>query len=373
MELSNLVEQINQIHDYFQKEAVQQVNTSLTIRNWLVGLRLYEYEQKGQDRAAYGTRLYKVIAKQLASIKGLSESRLYLCKDFYLGYPQIFLTVSRKFPSSQLLPQTTVLQSVSLQDETLEIPQNEGDLLVSRLSFSHFIEILKAETPLKRFFYETECIKNNWNLQELKRAIETLLFERTGLSIDKESVIQKIRQKTVLKVTDVMRNPYILVFLELKEAHEYSEKELETAIINHLQDFLIELGRGFCFEARQKRITFDNEHYFIDLVFYHRILRCHVLIDLKIGSFDHADAGQMNLYLNYYRENEMIEGDNPPVGIILCAQKNDALVHYATGNLSQQVFVSKYLVNLPKAEELKRFVEREQNYFKTKVQNKDKL
>jgi predicted nuclease of restriction endonuclease-like (RecB) superfamily len=180
------------------------------------------------------------------------------------------------------------------------------------------------------------------------------------LSTDKEGVISKIREKSVLEATEIMRNPYLLEFLELKEEHQYSEEELETAIINHLQAFLIELGRGFCFEARQKRITFDNEHYRIDLVFYHRLLSCHVLIDLKIGTFDHADAGQMNMYLNYYHENEIIEGDNPPVGIILCAQKNDTLVHYATRSLSQQIFVSKYLVNLPKEEELKIFIEREQ-------------
>ena len=361
MELSHLLANINQVHTYFQNEAVQQVNTTLSLRNWLIGYYLYEYEQQGRDRAAYGERLYKVIASRLKQIKGLSEPRLYLCKDFYLAYPQIFLTASRKSESDSFFGQIAEnLSQPILSTGLSKIQLNDADLLLSRLSFSHFIELLKAETPLKRTFYEVESIKNNWKVRELKRAIETLLFERTGLSTDKEGVISKIRENTVLQATEIMRNPYLLEFLELKEEHQYSEEELETAIINHLQEFLIELGRGFCFEARQKRITFDNEHYRIDLVFYHRLLRCHVLIDLKIGTFDHADAGQMNMYLNYYRENEMIEGDNPPVGIILCAQKNDTLVHYATGSLSQQIFVSKYLVNLPKEEELKTFIDREQ-------------
>ena len=159
---------------------------------------------------------------------------------------------------------------------------------------------------------------------------------------------------------DVFRDPYILEFLELKEEYEYTELELEQAIINHLQIFLLELGKGFCFESRQKRITFDNTHYYIDLVFYHRILRCNILIDLKLGDFNHADAGQMNVYLNYYNENEKNEGDNPPVGIILCANKNESLVRYATTGLSQQIFVSKYLINLPDEDQLKQIIMEEQ-------------
>ena len=340
MELSHLLANINQVHSYFQNEAVQQVNTALSLRNWLVGYYLYEYEQQGKDRAAYGKRLYKVIASKLKQIKGLSERALYTCIEFYKAYPQILQTVSAKFKHQNFLISNGRFVSSEMDNN---LRQTDADLLLSRLSFSHFIELLKAETPLKRTFYEVESIKNNWKVKELKRAIETLLFERTGLSTDKEGVIGKIRENTVLQATEIMRNPYLLEFLELKEEHQYSEEQLETAIINHLQEFLIELGRGFCFEARQKRITFDNEHYRIDLVFYHRLLRCHVLIDLKIGTFDHADAGQMNMYLNYYQENEMIEGDNPPVGIILCAQKNDTLVHYATWefiatNLCEQIF-----------------------------------
>lgn len=190
--------------------------------------------------------------------------------------------------------------------------------------------------------------------------MDSMLFERTGLSKEKQAVLEKHRAGAGLKPQDIIRNPYVLEFLGLEEKPEYTENDLEQAIIGHLQKFLLEAGRGFCFEARQRRISFDNRHYRIDLVFYHRILKCHVLFDLKIGQFDHSDAGQMNLYLNYYRENEMMNGDNLPVGVILCAEKNQALVHYATGGLAQQIFVSKYLLNLPSEEELKQIVREEQ-------------
>ncbi|WP_218149254.1 PDDEXK nuclease domain-containing protein [Chitinophaga sp. YR573] len=205
-----------------------------------------------------------------------------------------------------------------------------------------------------------EAIKNNWSVRDLQRAINSMLFERTGLSTDKQAVLKSHIKEEPLKPEDIFRNPYMLEFLGLEEKAIYTESELEEAIINHLQTFLLEMGRGFCFEARQKRITFDNTHYHIDLVFYHRILKCHVIIDLKIGEFTHADAGQMNVYLNYYKENELNEGDNPPIGIILCASKSENLVRYATAGLPQQVFVSKYLINLPSEHELTNIIEEEQ-------------
>ncbi|WP_197286244.1 PDDEXK nuclease domain-containing protein [Pedobacter sp. PACM 27299] len=233
--------------------------------------------------------------------------------------------------------------------------------LLTQLNFSHFIELIRVEDTLKRHFYEVEAVKNAWKVRDLARAIDTLLFERTGLSANKAAVIAKIRNNQKVEMTDVIKNPYLLEFLGLEEKSEYTEHDLESAIIDHLQHFLTEMGRGFCFEARQKRITFDNVHYRIDLVFYHRILKSHILLDLKLGRYDHADAGQMNLYLNYYRKHEMSEGDNPPVGIILCADKNDALVEYTTTGLSNEVFVSKYLVQLPSKETLEAFIRNEMN------------
>jgi len=235
------------------------------------------------------------------------------------------------------------------------------ELLLSRLSYSHFIELIRVEDELQRLFYEVEAIKNNWNIRELRRAIDTSLAFRTIMSTNKEAVIAKIKNLKPTTNAEVIRNPYILEFLDLDEKPEYNESELEQQILNHLQEFLIELGTGFCFEARQKRITFNNKHYRIDLVFYHKILKCNVLIDLKLNEFDYPDAGQMNLYLNYYKDNEMSEGDNPPIGIILCSEKDNTLVKYTTAGMDDHLFVSKYLVKLPEKKIFENFIKRELN------------
>ena len=385
MNLSQLISAIQSTHEQAQRYAHQQVNNSLTIRNWLTGFYLFHFEQNGEDRAEYGARLYRTIAENLKAqgLKGFSFTALHQYKQFYQTYPSFIQTVSELFTDMR----SSIVQALSEQSQSEEnmiwgtvsaifesMPHhlnentsilNESDLsfppeiLLSRLSFSHFIELINADTPLKRAFYEVQTIKNNWSVRELNRAMSTLLFERTGLSTNKETVIAKAKDLIPALPVDVVKNPYFLEFLGLEEKPEYSESDLEEAIINHLQKFLIELGRGFCFEARQKRITFNNKHYRIDLVFYNRILKCHVLIDLKVGEFDHADAGQMNMYLNYYRKNEMTEHDNLPVGIILCAGKNDALVEYATTGLPQEVFVSKYLVQLPSVDELRKLIQKD--------------
>ncbi|MBL7826440.1 MAG: DUF1016 family protein [Saprospiraceae bacterium] len=363
MRLDQLISAIQATHDFAQGFAVQQVNSALTIRNTLIGFYIVEYEQNGADRAQYGLKLLKELSNRLRGIKGLSERNLYWCKELYLAYPSILQTLSAKFQvnDNQKDPALAFLLS-KLETMNLQAPSEHTfppEILLSRLSFSHFVELLRADTPLKRSFYEIQAIKNNWGVRELERAMSTLLFERTGLSTDQEAVLEKVKGTAPLAPADIIKNPVLLEFLGLQEKPEYSESDLEQAIINHLQQFLIEMGRGFCFEARQKRISFGNTHYRIDLVFYHRILRCHVLIDLKIGKFDHADAGQMNVYLNYYRKNELAEFDNPPVGIILCADKEDSLVEYATLDLPQEVFVSKYLVQLPSVEELKKLVDQD--------------
>jgi predicted nuclease of restriction endonuclease-like (RecB) superfamily len=245
---------------------------------------------------------------------------------------------------------------------TPELPEEypiPSEVLLSRLSFSHFLEIIRKDDPLERLFYEVEAIKNNWSVRELERAIDTAMYVRTGLSKDKEAIIRKFNNQKPAQNLEVFRDPYVWEFFGLEERASYSETELEQAILNHLQKFLIELGTGFCFEARQKRITIDNIHYRIDLVFYHRILKSHVLIDLKIGKFDHSDAGQMNVYLNYYKENEQTNDDNPPIGLILCGDKSETLARYATSGMDNQLFVSKYLVNLPEKKVLEEFIRRE--------------
>jgi predicted nuclease of restriction endonuclease-like (RecB) superfamily len=243
--------------------------------------------------------------------------------------------------------------------ESCEAYPISNEILLSRLGYTHFLQLIRAKEPLERVFYEVEIIKNNWTVKQLERAFDTGLYVRTGLSANKETVIAKFKNQTPAQNVEIIRDPYWLEFVGLEERPDYSESELEQAILNHLQQFLIELGTGFCFEARQKRITFDNTHYRIDLVFYHRILKSHILIDLKIGKFEHADAGQMNVYLNYFRENEMSDGDNPPIGLILCGDKGETLARYATSGMDNQLFVSKYLVKLPEKKLLEDFIKRE--------------
>jgi predicted nuclease of restriction endonuclease-like (RecB) superfamily len=358
MQIKELISNIDEINLFFTQQVAKQVDTSLSLRNWLIGFYLVEYEQLGADRALYGTKLYKTLAKELKvkKIKGLSFTNLHLFKQFYQTYPQIVQTLSEQFK----LPQN-VIQKVTENQGEIELYSHSPDinLLLNQLSFSHFIEFIKCDTPLQRAFYETFSIRNQWTVRDLQRARNSLLFERTGLSTDKESLLANTVNEQ-RNPSDFIRNPYILEFLGLSEKTVYKEADLEEAIITHLHDFLIELGKGFCFEARQKRITFDNTHYRIDLVFYHRFLKSHILIDLKIGEFTPADAGQMNMYLHYYQENEMNEGDNPPVGIILCAGKNENLVKYATAGMSEQLFVSKYLIQLPDETELKAIIDAEQ-------------
>lgn len=323
--INQLVQVIQHTNQFFLDQIQRQVNTALTLRNWVIGYYIVEYEQKGEDRAEYGRKLYAKVTEKLKA---------------------------------------SGLRSVSAKLEVGEagthIQPTDANLLLTRLSFSHFIELIKADTFLKRVFYEIEAIKNNWSVRELERAMGSLLFERTGLSKDKQGVLEKHRKGSGLKPEDIFRNPYFLEFLGMEEKPEHVETTLEQAIIDNLQKFLLEMGSGFCFEARQRRITFDNTHYRIDLVFYHRVLKCHVLIDLKMEKFTPGDAGQMHMYLNYFKENEMSEGDNAPIGIILCTDKSETLVKYATSGLPHNVFVSKYMTNLPSEQELEKIIVEEQ-------------
>jgi len=364
-----LVNSIYQTHCVLQENAAKAINYNLTVRNWLIGCYIIEYEQNGDDRAKYGTSLLEEIAKKLKNkgLKGLHRRALNTCRLFYQTYPQIWLTLSAELQNSQY---TVMLSSVPAERLNIWLTPSAGseskmnvppELLLSRLSYSHFIELIRVEDELQRLFYEVEAIKNNWNIRELRRSIDTSLAFRTTMSTDKQAVIAKIKNLKPTTNAEVIRNPYILEFLDLDEKSEYNESELEQQILNHLQEFLIELGTGFCFEARQKRITFNNKHYRIDLVFYHKILKCNVLIDLKLYEYDYSDAGQMNLYLNYYKNNEMSDGDNPPIGIILCSEKDDMLVEYSTAGMDDHLFVSKYLVKLPEKKVFENFMKRELN------------
>jgi predicted nuclease of restriction endonuclease-like (RecB) superfamily len=380
-----LVNNISHVHEVLQGYASSSINQFLSLRNWLFGYYIVEYEQNGEDRARYGENLIINITQKVKHIKGLTGNQLYVCRNFYLLYPHFLRTVF-VILQSHGIEQTEILRTLSVKSQSFDRENNirllskttssndsiiqkvEGknddlrlapELLLYRLSFSHFIELVRVEDSLQRLFYEVETIKNNWSVRELKRAIGTSLAFRTVMSTNKEAIIAKIKNLKPATNAEVIRNPYILEFLDLDEKSEYNESELERQILTHLQQFLIELGTGFCFEARQKRITFNNKHYRIDLVFYHKMLKCNILIELKLNEYDHADAGQMNVYLNYYKENEMTEGDNPPIGIILCSDKDDMLVKYSTAGMDDQLFVSKYLVKLPEKKVLENFIKRE--------------
>jgi predicted nuclease of restriction endonuclease-like (RecB) superfamily len=379
-----LVNSIYQTHCFLQENAVRAINYNLTVRNWLIGYYIVEYEQDGQDRAKYGDNLIGELAGILKTkgLKGFSISAMKNHRTFYLYYPQISQSVIGLFenvgfqdntlqqipflPKSQTLSgflEASAEKNIWLTASAkLEDNMNlQSELLLSRLSYTHFIELIRVEDDLQRLFYEVEAIKNNWSVRELKRAIGTSLAFRTAMSTNKEAIIAKIKNLKPATNAEVIRNPIVMEFMDFDEKSEYSETDLEQQILNHLQEFLIELGTGFCFEARQKRITFNNKHYRIDLVFYHKILKCNVLIELKINEFDYADAGQMNMYLNYYKDNEMSDGDNPPVGIILCPEKDDMLVKYSTAGMDDQLFVSKYLVKLPEKKLFENFLKRELN------------
>jgi predicted nuclease of restriction endonuclease-like (RecB) superfamily len=360
MKLNQLVAAIASTHEAMRNQAVQSVNAALTVRNWLIGYYIVEFEQKGEDRANYGGRLLELIGRKLQGrgLKGISLTTLKMSRDFYKAYPQIGQTVSDQFKQRDLkaipvLPVSRKIVPISqtLSDQFTVSPK----LLLERLSFSHFSELIKVDDDLKRAFYESQAIKGHWSFRELKRQIGSLLFERLAKSQNKAAVLKRIQGESLIP-EDIIKSPYVFEFLGIPERSEYTENQLETALINHLQAFLMELGKGFCFEARQKRITVNNQHHYIDLVFYHRILKCHVLIELKIREFNYTDAGQMNFYLNYMQDNEMEKGDNPPVGIILCTHDQRAEVKYAVAGLNNKLFVSRYKLKLPTEKELREFI-----------------
>lgn len=359
MRFKQLIALIEQTNQGLQKKAISSINQLLVIRNWLIGFYIVEFEQNGDDRAKYGQRLLKTIAEELEKkkLKGLSFTNLKLFRLFYLTYPQIGQPVADqlKVQNIQLLAEQLgnqkgqPLADNSFQKSDLSL---DSQILIQHFSFRHFTELIKIKEPLKRIFYEQQAIKGNWSSRQLKRQIESLLLERIGLSKDKEALLKSVQNnQAVVSIEDTIKDPYVLEFTGFKELPVYSENDLETSLLNKIQDFLIELGHGFCFEARQKRITIENEHDRVDLVFYHRIIKCHILIDLKVRAFSYADVGQMNFYLNYFKENIMEAGDNSPVGIILCTDKEETKVEYATAGLDNQLFVSKYLVELPSKED----------------------
>lgn len=319
-----LMDNIGKILERGRKQAFIAVNNILVNTYWEIGRQIVEFEQKGNEKAEYGSSLLSRLSKDLKFKhgEGFSKSNIYLMRLFYLRY--------RKF------------QTVS-----------------GKLTWSHYMELVNIDEDLERSFYEQQCIKESWSVRELRRQINSALFYRIALSKDKKGVLELSKKGQIIeRAEDLIKEPYILEFLNITQDYSCSEKELEQKIIDNLQMFLLEFGRGLTFVARQYRISFGNRHFYVDLVFYHRILKCFVLVDLKIGEVNHLAIGQMNLYLNYFKAEENSDGDKEPIGIILGADKNEVLVKFALGSISNKLFVSKYRLYLPDKKQLQERVKR---------------
>ena len=355
----HLSELVLQLHDSAYSATVKAINRFATIRNYVIGFYIVEYEQHGNDRAKYGDRLLKRLAESVNK-RGINETILKNCRRFYLAYPQIKVYLTAISPTAS---KKSLGKSPTASDKSSQISPTLSDNfitpaaeLVSKLSFSHIVEILTIDDPLARFFYETECIRCCWSVKELRRQISTNLYFRAGVSQKPELLLKRTEINTSPAIT--IKDPFSFEFLGLRP-EAFTENDLENALIGHLQEFLLEMGKGFCFEARQKRMIIDDEYYFADLVFYNRILHCNVIIELKDDEFRHADLSQLNAYVSYFRENEMNIGDNPPVGILLCTRKGDKMVEYALAGMDNDLFVSTYMLSLPDKKALQEFLLKE--------------
>ncbi len=372
MKFELLVDSITQTHSHFHQQATKAINVSLTLRNWLIGYYIVEFEQKGEDRATYGEKLLPKLAERCTFIKGLDERSFRNFRLLYIYYPQIQPLIARQLhalpiwgsATPELVIETNnklhvIWGSLTTEFQLAEF-QLKGDVIVQHLSYTHIEQLIRIDNHLKRTFYEIECIKGTWSVRELKRQINSLYFERSGMSAKPELLSEITQQKAeTAGPTDIVKSLYAFEFLGLKTKDALEESDLETALLDHLQDFMMEMGHGFCLEARQKKILIGDEYFFIDLVFYHRILKCHVLVELKIEDFKHHQIGQLNTYVNYYKATEMQTDDNPTVGILLVTNKNNALVEFATAGIDNHLFVSKYLMELPKKEQLEAFINNE--------------
>ena len=378
MNFNFLSDKITSVHNELQTKAKSAVNILLTVRNWLVGYYIVEYEQNGSDKAKYGDKLLFHLSDKL-NIKGLSVTNLKLNRQFYLAYPQIGQSVTDLLTKSiqapiEIFNITPNLISQSLNDQlkldsakaktTVDFSDEKIHLvsqMIQSLSFTHITQILSLEGELKQSFYIVEAIKGVWSVRELKRQINSLYFERSGLSTNKEKLSQYANQNTETEnMVQTIRNPMVFEFLDLPTNETLEESHLEKALMDDLQQFLLELGFGFCFEARQKRILLDDEYYYIDLVFYHRVLKCHILIELKTEAFTHENIGQLNVYLQHYKEMEMQPTDNPPIGILLCTKSKPQMVRYALVN-KENMQVSQYRLQLPDEKELNEFIKKQLN------------
>jgi len=384
MNFDLLTQQIGNVQDAIQASTAHAINLGLTARNWLFGYYITEFEQKGEDRAAYGEKLLANLEKKL-NCKGLTERRFREFRRFYLVYPQLGPVLLKSIPPDVIkivitpelesrfkftaIPELTGMNSApanTASSETIrhslsaEFKGLSSDLIINKIPYTNLKQLLFIDDPLKRAFYEIESIRACWSSRELERQISTLYFERSGLSKNKKALSAMVnRQAHTLIPNDIINTPITLEFLGLNERALVTESDLEQAILDHLQYFLLEMGNGFCFEARPKRMLIDDDYFFCDLVFYHRILKCHVLVDLKVDKFKSKHASQLNMYLNFYKYEVMTPDDNPPIGILLCTEKGTTQVEYATAGMDENLFVQKYLVQLPDKREIEEYLTRE--------------
>jgi len=351
-----LLQRIREIWESARGQAARSVNTAHVCANWLIGQQIVEAEQAGEKRAAYGKGLLQGLSKQLTADygRGFSVSALQYMRGFFLAYPK-------------LLANQHAVRVIS--DEALGIqhappvesatPQVAG-VLRAGLSWTHYRALIKVDRQEARDFYEIETVKNGWSARQLERQINSLLFDRLLKSRDKAGLLALANEGLQpSQPVDLIKDPYVLEFLELPESHRLVESELESALLSQLQEFLLELGSGFAFVGRQVRLTLDGDHFYPDLVFYHIKLKCYVVIELKIGKLNHADLGQMQLYVHYYDREVREQGDNPTIGLVLCSEKNDAVVKYVLDENQQQIFASRYQLYMPTEEQLRRELQRE--------------
>ena len=355
---------IQTTHDAALSSAVKAINRMQTMRNWLIGYYIVEYEQHGKDRAEYGAKLLKKLEERV-NRKGVNITLLKTARKFYLWYPQMAENFSlyientidiQKGPTVSNLLQQTENESLGKSSTVSNLFVTPGTTLISKLSFSHIREIMQVDDPLARYFYEQECIKCTWSVRELRRQISTNLYVRAGISANPDKLLSLPSVQGHDSAELQIRQPFTFEFLGLKAQDIVDEHDLEEALISHLQEFILELGKGFCFESRQKRIIIDDEYYYPDLVFYNRILHCGVIIELKNEEFSYENFGQLNAYVSHYRENEMQPGDNPPIGILLCTRKGKKMVEYALAGMDNQLFVSTYMLQLPDKKTLEEFL-----------------
>ena len=345
-----------------RNQAARSVNTAQVVANWLIGREIVEDEQRGQHRADYGARLLAGLSSQLSVDfgRGYSVDNLEAFRQFYIDYPQLISeTVSRKLGHAGPVDGNSDTPSRNSAD-----PDWVPGVLHAGLSWSHYRALLRIGRSEARAFYEIEAIRNAWSVRELSRQTASLLYDRLAKSKDKKGLMQLATQgHEVLQPVDALKDPVVMEFLGLPASSKLVESRLEQALVSNLQTFLLELGRGFAFVSRQERITVDGDHFYIDLVFYHTVLKCFVLIDLKVGKLTHGDLGQLQFYVNYYDRERRTEGDNPTLGLILCPDKNDAVVRYTLGEQqARNIFASRYQLHLPTEEELQQELRRELRY-----------